>query len=115
MPLFRYISEDSPRVYSQIPATVSTGKVYELPDDWNDPRWELVTDLAGVDVSLPDNVNPPAEQARPAPGPLAKGPIAVAPEATPAAAPAAPSVPPVPPAPPVVPTTETPAAPPVAQ
>src|SRR5690242_2343109 len=108
--MFRYVSEDSPRVYSQIPATVSTGQVYELPDEWSDPRWEAVTDASGVDVSLPDNVNPPVTQARPAPGPLAKGPIAVAPEAS-----APEPAPPAPPAPPV-PTTETPAAPaPVAQ
>lgn len=122
MPLFRYVSEDSPRTYFQIPAVeVTTGQVYELPEGWNDPRWELVTDPAGVDVSLPDNVNPPAAQARPAPGAPAKGPIAnpepqAAPPVTPQAAPVPPAPAPVvvaPPAPSVV--TETPAAPPAAQ
>ena len=116
MPLFRYVSEDSPRSYLQIPAAnVTTGQVYDLPEGWNDPRWEAVTDATGVDVSLPDNVNPPPTEARPAAGAPAKGPIAVTPtESTPAPTPQptpAPVVAPAatPPAPPA-PTTETPAA-----
>lgn len=93
-------------MYLQIPAKgVTTGQVYELPEGWNDPRWELVTDPTGVDVSLPDNVNPPPTEARPAPGAPARGPLAVT-DSTSAEEHPVSMIPPV---------NETPAAPPDAQ